>query len=320
MSNPKAGVKRRTLFKMAAGTAALCYAVAAVLAIAFVGSAQEIRTATLVGTVTDSSGAVVSNAKISVKNVDTSAVTPGTADSAGEYYIPYLGIGNYEVTVEATGFKTYVRTGLFFDAGQTPRIDVQLQVGALTEKVEVTEAAPLLATDTAVVGSIDYAKEASEAPIPQSKPQHLMYYMEGTNVDSSGGNHINGLPESQLAFTSDGASIKQSIRSVIGDTVTSISQPVDSIQQAQVWTTGIPAEMGHSAAGAFTIVTKSGTNELHFTGDDRYINKDFIHRSYFQQGKMNVFVYRAGDQVLPRCPRRGASIRLTSSMEKASGS
>lgn len=122
----------------------------------------------------------------------------------------------------------------------------------------------------------------------QSKPQHLMYYMEGAYSDNGGTYHILGEPANLINYTVDGANVKQSIRSAIGETSTSLTVPVDSVAEAQVWTTGIPAEVGHSAGGTYNMVLKSGTNQLHFASEERYINKDFVDRAYFQQSVANL--------------------------------
>ena len=261
---------------------------ALVLAVSSFGAAQDLRTATLVGTVTDSSGATVANAAVTVTNVDTQVVTRSKTNDTGAYYVPFLIIGNYQLTIEAAGFKKYEQTGLVLNAGETPRVDVSLQVGAVTEEVKVTGQAALLETDSAVVGSVTNSKDIHDTPIPQSKPQHFMYYAEGAQANNDGSYHILGQPETQMSYTLDGVTAKQALGKVLGDTNTLITPPVDTLQEAQVFTTGIPAEIGHSAAGAYALTTKSGTNELHFSAEERYINKDWLHRQVFNQGATNT--------------------------------
>jgi len=262
---------------------------AAVLA-AFVGlaEAQDLRTATLVGTITDPSGAAVANAAVTVTNVDTAVVNNSRANETGSYYVPFLNTGNYRLTVEAPGFRKFEQTGLILNAGETPRVDVKLEVGSVTEEVKVTAEATLLQTDSAVVGSITNAKEIHDTPIPQSKPQHFMYYQEGAQANNDGSYHILGLPETQLSYTLDGVTAKQALGKALGDTNTLITPPVDTLQEAQVFTTGIPAEIGHSGGGAYSLTTKSGTNELHFSAEERYINKAWLHRQVFNQGATNT--------------------------------
>src|SRR5690348_3474656 len=115
-------------------------------------TAQTAGTATLVGNVTDSSGSTVTGAKVSVVNPETSTSTETLTTAEGTYYIPYLAPGTYRVVVESPGFKRYQRDGLVVRVGETPRVDVQLEVGAVTESVQVTGAAPLLDTETATAG------------------------------------------------------------------------------------------------------------------------------------------------------------------------
>src|SRR5262245_6168074 len=116
--------------------------------------AQTAGTATLLGNVTDSTGAAVANARISVVNPETTATLATLSTAEGVYQVPYLAPGTYTVSVEAPGFKRYVREGVVVRTGEVPRIDVQLEVGAVTESVQVTGAAPLLDTETATGGQV----------------------------------------------------------------------------------------------------------------------------------------------------------------------
>ena len=273
-----------------------------ILALATWSFAQDVRTGTLVGTVTDSTGAAVPSAQVTVVNIQTKVEAHGQTTAEGEYHVPFLNLGQYEVGVEAQGFKKFLRSGVVLQAGETVRIDVQLEVGAVSQEIEVTGASPLLATDSAVVGGLDDAKKVQETPMIQSKPQHLMFYMEGAMSDNGGTYHILGQPPALINYTIDGANAKQSVRSVIGETTTAVTPPVDSVAEAQVWTTGIPAEVGHAAGGTYNMVLKSGTNQLHFATEERYINKDFIYRSYFAQSVALIqnapFEYHNFDAVL----------------------
>ena len=272
-----------------------------ILTLAAWSFAQDLRTATVVGTVTDSTGAAVPGAQVNVVNVETKVETHGQTTAQGEYHVPFLNLGQYEVSVEAQGFKRFLRSSVALEAGSTVRIDVQLEVGAVSQEIEVTGASPLLATDSAVVGGLDDAKKVQESPMVQSKAQHLMYYMEGVST-GGGGYVVLGQNQNLINFTVDGANAKQSIRSAIGETSTAVTPPVDSIAEAQVWTTGIPAEVGHASGGTYNMVLKSGTNQLHFATEERYINKDFIYRSYFAQSVALIanapFEYHNFDAVL----------------------
>lgn len=277
------------------------------ICLAFFALAQDQRTATLLGTITDSAGAAVPNATVDVTNVDTNVVTHTKTNSAGAYYAPFLIIGNYKLDVESAGFKKFEQTGLILNAGETPRLNVQLQIGAVTDEIRVSAQAALLDTDNAVVGGTTNAKEIHDTPIPQSKPQHFMYYQAGAQANNDGTYHILGQPEAQLNYTLDGVLAKQAVGKALGDVNTLITPPVDSLQEAQIYSTGIPAEIGHAAGGAYNLTTKSGTNDLHFTAEERYINKAWLHRQVFNQGATSTpFEYHnfnatlSGPIVLPK--------------------
>ena len=277
------------------------------LAAATAMSAQDLRTATLVGSVTDSSGASVAGANVSVTNVDTNVVTRSLSNAEGAYYIPFLIAGNYRLVVEISGFKRFQQSGLNLNAGETPRVNVEMVVGAVNDEIKVTSEASLLATDNSVAGGITNAKDIHETPIPQSKPQHFMYYQMGAQANNDGTYHVLGQPEQRMSYTIDGVNAKQATGKALGDTNTQITPPVDSLQEAQVFTTGIPAEIGHAAGGAYNLTTKSGTNELHFSAEERYINKAWLHRQIFNQFATNTpFEYHnfnatiSGPIVIPR--------------------
>ena len=96
--------------------------IAAMVLAAVPSYAQNLRTATLVGTVTDSSGATIADAAITVLNVDTNVASRSKTNDEGAYYVPFLNVGNYALTVESPGFKKYNQTGIIFNAGEMPRI------------------------------------------------------------------------------------------------------------------------------------------------------------------------------------------------------
>ena len=116
--------------------------------------AQTAGTGTLVGTVTDSTGAIVVGANVTVTNPATSFTSKTLTSATGAYYVPYLAPGTYRLTVEQTGFKRAVSDGILISAGEVPRIDVKLEVGQLAESVTVTGVSPLLETETSSSGQI----------------------------------------------------------------------------------------------------------------------------------------------------------------------
>ncbi len=99
---------------------------------------QATRTANMVGSVTDPSGSLVAGAKVIVVNTETKFTFEATTSATGDYYVPYLPIGAYEMSVEAPGFKKYIQSGIVLRVGESPRIDVRLDVGTVAESVTVT--------------------------------------------------------------------------------------------------------------------------------------------------------------------------------------
>ncbi len=120
---------------------------------------------TITGTVADPAGAVVANAAIQARNVDTGALYEGASSSTGNYTIAQLPPGNYELSTAVAGFKKYVRQNLTIQVAQVLRIDIPLEVGAATESVTVNEAAPLLNTETGDVSHNVTAQTMDELPI-----------------------------------------------------------------------------------------------------------------------------------------------------------
>src|SRR6516225_2689493 len=120
---------------------------------------------TITGTVTDPAGAVVASAPIQARNVDTGVVYQGETSTTGNYTIPQLPVGTYEVSVAVPGFKKFVRTGLQIQATATVRVDMALEVGAATESVTITESAPLLNTESGELSHNVDVRKMDELPI-----------------------------------------------------------------------------------------------------------------------------------------------------------
>ena len=261
--------------------------------------AQDARTATLVGTVTDATGAAIAGAAVVVTNTDTAFVSRSLTNEEGGYYVPFLAAGPYQLNIEGAGFKTYVRSGITLHAGETPRVDVQLEVGALTEKVSVTAATPLLDTENATAGSLFVAKQLDEMTLQQLKPQRVLYYMEG--VMPIAGYHIVGQSETQMGYQMDGISGKQTIRITLSSNETSgfIQPTVDAFEEVKLWSTGTPAEVGHSAGGMVNFTFKSGTNQFHGALEDRFQDRPMYHRQYFEQNARNYpYNYHEGQATI----------------------
>ena len=261
-----------------------------ILVLASAALAQTTGMATLVGNVSDASGAAIVGAKITVVNTETGFTSTGETNTEGAYYIPYLNPGTYRLTIEAGGFKRYAREGIVLRTNDVPRIDVSLEVGALTESVQVVASAPLLETETAAAGQILEGSTVVKIPVLQKYAFRILLYLPGTS--NINGQHVLGQRERAMGYTMDGVSGKEPVRGAIGTTNQVTSTTIDALQEVKLYTTGLPAEFAGGGGGLLSTVFKSGTNQLHGSAEDRYINKDLIHRARLEQlARTNPFTY-----------------------------
>ncbi len=235
-----------------------------------VAMAQSTGTATLTGSVTDASGAVVPRANVTVSNPATGFVFTSVTTEEGTWYIPNLNPATYQLKIEASGFKSYVQNGIVLRTAEQPRLDVKLEIGEVTQSVEVTGAPPLLETETAASGQVLDGETIVKIPVLQKAFYRIYLYMPGMNVIN--GQHAVGQRQRSLGFTLDGVSAKEPVLGNPNSHETVITSTLDMIQEFKMYTTGLPAEFGHSSGGQLSGVFKSGTNEFHGSLEDRYLN------------------------------------------------
>ena len=247
------------------------------------GAQSSTGTATMVGAVTDTSGSVIPGAKISVTNAEAGFVFNSVTSAEGTWYIPNLNPGSYQLRIEAQGFKTYVQNGITLRTAEQPRLDVSLEVGNVTESIQVTGTAPLLETETATSGQVLDGQTIVKMPVLQKAFYRIYLYMPGMNVVN--GQHAIGQRQRALGFTIDGVNAKEPVLGNPNNFDTVMTTSLDMIQEFKMYTTGLPAEFGHSSGGQLSGVMKSGTNQLHGSLEDRYLNGRLVHRQYFEQLK-----------------------------------
>jgi len=268
----------------------MCKYLLTLLSFVSVAFAQTTGTATVVGNVTDNTGAVVPGAAINIVNTETQFVSNSETNTEGGYYVPNLSPGTYRLTIQAQGFKRYVREGIILRTSEQPRIDIQLEVGSVTESINVTASAPLLETETTSTGQIMEGETIVKIPVLQKYAFRLLLYLPSTS--NINGQHVVGQRERAIGYTMDGVGGKEPVRSMIGSTNQVTSTTIDALQEVKLFTTGLPAEFGHSAGGLLSTVFKSGTNSWHGSAEDRYIQKALIHRQYTEQlARNNPFTY-----------------------------
>jgi hypothetical protein len=221
------------------------------------------------GVVKDSSGAVVANAKVNVRNEDTSFDRSATTNSSGFYTATNLAPGYYTVTVEAAGFKKSTISRNKLDSGLPIAVNVELTVGALTESVTVEASVAQLNTESATVGKTVEMKQIQSMALNGRNPIQLALLKPGVRGGgglgnqnfglSSGGFTINGGRSNDSLITYDGA---VGLRTRANGTSIG-SADVDTVQEVQILTANYTAEYGRSGNGQIRMVTRSGGREFH---------------------------------------------------------
>ncbi len=249
-------------------------------------AAQGFR-ATIVGRVTDDSGAVVPGAKIIITNTGTNEIRSVIVGDNGEYSIPQLAPGNYSLTAEYAGFNTAVRSGIVLETNQQARFDISLKVGALTEEVQVSAAAPLVASENAALGNVVDQKKIVELPLNGRDYLQLAFLQpnvfapaQGSNLGFRGGFNVAGNSEIANQYILDG----------IDNNDETTNQPLhrpilDAVREFKVLTGTYSAEYGRQAGGQIIVTTQSGTNEFHGAAWEFHRNSGLDARNFFAPQK-----------------------------------
>jgi hypothetical protein len=243
------------------------------LAALFVGAnfawAQEV-TATITGTVTDSTGAAVAGATVTAKSVERGISYTATSNESGIYRISELPVGDYDLKIEKQGFQTALHPAFTLVLNQVARIDIQLKVGQVSEIVEVTGAAPILKTETTQVDTIINA--ATNETIPLATRNYVQLTLlapgavttdphgmnTGDNTGSGARPLINGNREQSNNFLLDGMDNNQ-----VSDNLLGYTPAPDAIEEFNLITNNASAEFGNFEGGIVSVNIKSGTNSFH---------------------------------------------------------
>jgi hypothetical protein len=245
---------------------------AAALLAVFLSLAPLVRaqTATINGTVMDSTGAVVPQAKVTVVNKGTNASREGTTSDTGFYSFPTLAPGVYDVTVEKAGLKSVAFVGVTLTVDQALTLDAKLDVSAISQTVTVegTNIVPINTTDAQISNVID-SKQIQELPLILRDPYQLVLLTPGSTQTNTGagGFSINGAREQQNNFLLDGTNNNDP--GVPGGGLVTLNP--DATEEFRVITNNYLPEFGRNSGSIIDIVTRSGTNSLH--GDVYYFGR-----------------------------------------------
>jgi hypothetical protein len=235
---------------------------------------------TITGLISDSTGSVVPGAKVAARNTGTGVQAETLTSTTGNYTIPNLQVGSYEVSVNVTGFKSWVRSGISLSSNDSLRVDAVLEVGQLTERVTVSAEAPALKTESTEVSSTMEQKLVKDLPLPIAgigggmrnafSMMMMLPQVKSNNGESAWDDFMVGGGQGfDWNVSVDGLSVEIGFRNHPGY-MNRLTPPIDSVEEFRIDTAAFKAEESHASGGMISLVTKSGTNELHGTLFDYY--------------------------------------------------
>ncbi len=245
---------------------------------------QEVDAAIVAGTVLDPSHAAIANANVTLVRLATNAVTEAHTNEHGEYRTPPLRIVEYEVSVEASGFKRFNQRGVVLSIGDVRQVDAVLEVGQVSQTITVNAATPLLQTEDSTVGTLITNQQITELPLNGRDYLQLATLSSGTvpAINNGVGISIGGQAGGQVAFLLDGQdNNNQQITPGHSGQKDIVEPSIDAIQEFKVVTNGYSAEYGRSSSGVITAALKSGTNQFHGVGYEFVRNAALDAENYF---------------------------------------
>ena len=229
---------------------------------------------TITGTVSDPTGAMVPGAKVIATSHETHGIFETATTATGNYTLPSLPVGTYDLSAEAQGFTRYIQEGIGVQVVQTVRVDVVLQVGSSTESVTVSADAPLLATENAAQSQVLAGDKINALPIYfvggflMRSPYAFAYLAPGTS--SSTDLRVNGLPSGTFRTLVDG----QDITTGIDPTHIIENQPsVEALQEETLQSSNFAAEFGNVTGGLLNLTSRSGSNQYHGSAYEYLVNE-----------------------------------------------
>src|SRR3954467_9062470 len=284
------------------------------LAIANLPSFGQTSFGSIVGTVTDPSGAAIGGAAVELTNIGTSERRTATTESSGNFNFVNLIPGQYRVAVQQPGFKRYSREPIRIEVGSAVRVDAPLQVGDVAEVTTVTGEAPLLQTESGTIGKVIEGRTVQDTPLNGRNPLNLIALAPGvvpqgstsgsplgnqsggtfTNNTGWGNYQIGGGVGNQSAFYLDGAPLN-----TVNANSPGIVPVQDAIQEFRVDSNSVTPEFGRFSGGVVNMAIKSGTNQFHgsfyeylrnrmLNANDFFNNRSGVQRNSFTQNQYGI--------------------------------
>lgn len=273
----------------------LALAAALSLLVAATAAAQS-NLATVTGVVTDSADAVIPGANIKITNVETGVETEIETNESGYYTAVSLIPGSYELEAFTEGFRRFIRSNLELETGQNLRIDVALELGAVTESVTVSSAAPAINLERgAIKGDVIVYEEIQDLPLSGRDFTELAFLIPGVMPRGRGRGSfasINGARADQTNFYVDGVSN----RNPVGGGA-QVRPPLDAVEEFRVETSGFSAEYGGFSGGIIGITMRSGTNQVHGSVFEYMRNEVLDARGFFDESRLRLRRHQYGGTI-----------------------
>ena len=254
----------------------------------------QLPTATILGTVKDSSGALVPGASVTARNSETGASRSISTDETGAYRLAALPVGHYDLRVESSGFKPTTQKGLVLDVGEEAVLNFTLEVGSTLQEVVVTGEAPLVNTTTASLGGLVSEKKIVDLPLNGRNFLDLVLLQPGVSQDvvvvhlGGGGEGTtyssNGAPIISNNFLLDGTPT-QNVLGYNGASAVGTTLGLDGIREYKVITNAFSAEYGMNMGSQMTIVSKGGSNQFHGDVFEYLRNRVLDARNFFDDSQ-----------------------------------
>jgi hypothetical protein len=263
------------------------------LAFASIALSQSER-GNLTGTITDPSGSAIAGAQVSIVNRDTNATVSASSSQTGEFSAPNLLPGTYRVEITAPGFKRNVQENVVIAAATSVRLDASLQLGQVTETVEVQALTPQVQTDNAKASTHVQNKLVDELPLVVGGAMRSPFNLVAVAAEARGAGQTMSIGGGQVASwdaTLDGHSVGTNRSSDTAEAALN-TPSVEALTEFTVDTNGFKAEYGQAGGGVMTFASKSGTNQFHATVYDFLRNDAMDARGFFASSRS---VYRQND-------------------------
>jgi hypothetical protein len=261
--------------------------------------AAQKDTGTIVGTVKDSTGALVAGAKVTVVDVDRGLSFEVLTSDLGEYVVGPLRVGNYTVTVEHPGFKKAVSVPVSLDVQQRVVVNVVMEVGQVSERIEVTGTAPVLETETSSLGQVIDNKRVVNLPLNGRNFAQLALLTAGVAPSEPGsrdeggyGFSANGARSLQNNFLLDGLDNNSNLPDLLNETNYVIQPSVEALEEFKVQTNAYSAEFGRGNGAIINATIKSGTNVIHGSVYEFFRNEKLDAKNLFDPADQPISPYK----------------------------